>query len=219
MQIVNKYNYSNLQRLEDSSGRRYIDGIGKKVPSVTTILSATKDMTHINEWIKSVGEERANKIKTEASSLGTEIHKNIENYIHNLSMAGSYMSKVLANTIIKNGLSKVDQVWGIEAGLYARGLYAGTTDLVGTYLGKPAIMDFKNSLKDKKKEWIEDYFLQLCAYAMAHNEMFGTDISCGVVMVVTREAKYQEFVIEGDEFRHYQDKWLERLMQFYDKYV
>ena len=217
--IINKiYDYKPLQRVDSPNGRKYIVGESRPLPSVTTILSATKDLTHINEWKKRVGEAEAQKIVTEASNLGNGMHKNLENYILGESISGSFMAQTLAKVIIKNGLSKVDEVWGTEVSLYSTDLYAGTTDLVGIHDGKPSIMDFKNSLKEKKKEWIEDYFMQLSAYSLAHNEMYGTDINRGVVMIATRDAKYQEFIIEGDEFTYWQTKWAEKVYAYYDKF-
>lgn len=218
MQILNKFEYKPLQRTEGEGGRRYIVGEGRPLPSVTTILSKTKDMTALLEWKKNVGEEKAKQIVAEASGLGNGMHKNLENFILGIPMSGSFMSKTLANVIAKQGLSKVDEVWGTEVSLYAKELYAGTTDLVGVHQGIPSIMDFKNSLREKKKEWIEDYFMQLAAYSMAHNEMYGTNITRGVVMIATRDAKYQEFIIEGDEFTHYQTMWAEKLCAYYDQY-
>lgn len=203
MILKHLYDYKPLARTDGPHGRRYIVGEGRPLPSVTTVLSKTKDMTHLLEWSARVGQEEANRIKTEASSLGNGMHSNLENYILGKPMAGSFMAQTLAKVIIKDGLTKVDEVWGTEVALYATELYAGTTDLVGLHEGIPSIMDFKNSLKDKKREWIEDYFMQLAAYALAHNEMYGTDINRGVVMIATREGKYQEFVVEGDEFVHY----------------
>jgi len=146
------------------------------------------------------------------------MHKNLENYILGSEMGGTLMAKALANVIIKKGLPKVSEIWGTEVSLYSKELYAGTTDLTGIHDGKPSIMDFKNSLKDKKREWIEDYFMQLAAYALSHNEMYGTDISRGVVMIATREAKYQEFIIEGDEFRHYETMWANKVCAYYDRF-
>lgn len=219
MLINSKYSYLPLERVETEQGRRYSIGQNITVPSVTTILSKTKDMTYINEWIESVGEDRANKIKNEASFLGTELHKNIENYILGKDFAGSFMSRALAKTIIKKGLASIDEVWGIESNLHYQNLYAGTTDLVGVYQSKPAIIDFKNSINTKSRDQIEDYFLQLVAYAMAHNEMFGTTIDCGVIMLATRDSKYQEFIIEDDEFKIYTDKWIDKLSQYYNKYT
>ena len=193
-------------------------GEGRPLPSVTTILSKMKDMTHLNEWRAAVGEEKAKKITTEASGLGNGMHKNLENYILGEPMSGTFMAKALANVIIKNGLSKVDEVWGTEVSLYSPELYAGTTDLTGLHSGIPSIMDFKNSLNDKKREWIEDYFMQLAAYALSHNEMYGTDIKRGVVMIATRDAKYQEFIIEGDEFTHYETMWANKVCAYYDQF-
>lgn len=216
MLIKHIYDYTPLERVDSERGRLYIVG-ETRLPSVTTILSATKDMTHLNEWISNVGEKEANRIKTEASSLGNGMHSNLEKYILGEAMSGSFMAQTLAKVIIKKGLSKVNEVWGTEVALFSKGLYAGTTDLVGMHENVPAIMDFKNSLKDKKKEWIEDYFMQLAAYALAHNEMFGTDIQKGVVMIATREANYHEFVIEGSEFIHYQTMWAEKLCAYYDQ--
>jgi len=218
MLIHNKFEYKPLQRTDGLNGRRYIVGESRPLPSVTTILGKTKDLSHIRAWQARVGLAEAEKIKTEASNLGNGMHKNLEKHILGEEMSGSWMSKNLANVIIKQALPKVDEVWGVEVGLYSKELYAGTTDLIGVHEGIPSIMDFKNSLKDKKKEWIEDYFMQLAAYALAHNEMYSTDIRRGVVMIATRELKYQEFIIEGDEFTHYETMWANKLCAYYDQF-
>lgn len=218
MKINRLYDYKPLERVNTENGRRYIVGEGRPLPSVTTILSKTKDMTHINEWRANVGETEAARITTESSNLGNGMHKNLENYILGGEQSGTLMAKALAKVIIKNGLCKVDEVWGTEVSLYSKELYAGTTDLIGLHEGIPTIMDFKNSLRDKKKEWIEDYFMQLAAYALSHNEMYGTDIARGIVMIATRDAKYQEFVIEGSEFRHYETMWANKVCAYYDRY-
>jgi genome maintenance exonuclease 1 len=218
MIITNKFDYKPLKRVDTGNGRRYIVGEGRPLPSVTTILSKTQDMTHLLEWRANVGEKEATRITTEASGLGTGMHNNIENYILDKPMTGSFMAKSLANLIIKKGISKVSEVWGTEVSLYSTGLYAGTTDLVGLHDGIPSIMDYKNSLKEKRREWIEGYFMQLCAYTLSHNEMFGTDIHRGVIMIATRDAKYQEFVIEGDEFTHYETKWANTVCDYYDRF-
>ncbi len=218
MQIHRKFNYQPLKRIDTENGRRYIVGEGRPLPSVTTVLSKTKDLTAIKQWQARIGIDEANKIKTEASSLGNSMHKNLEKHILGESMDGSFMAQTLAKVIIKNGLSKVDEIWGTEVAVYSKDLYAGTTDLVGVHQGIPSIMDFKNSLKDKKKEWIEDYFMQLAAYSLAHNEMYGTDIRRGVVMIATRDGKYQEFIIENDEYTHYEVLWANKLCSYYDRY-
>lgn len=218
MNLIQKYDYKPLQRVDTPNGRRYIVGENNPLPSVTTILSKTKDMTHINEWKKNVGEEEAAKILATASGLGNSMHKNLENYILGEEMTGSFMAQTLAKVIIKQGLCKVSEVWGTEVALYSTGLYAGTTDLIGVHEGIPSVMDFKNSLKDKKREWIEDYFMQLAAYTMAHNEMYNTNINRGVVMIATRDAKYQEFIIEGAEFTHYETMWANKVYAYYERF-
>jgi hypothetical protein len=218
MQLNKKFDYQPLKRIDSENGRRYIVGEGRPLPSVTTILGKTKDLTHIKQWQQRVGLGEANKIKTEASTLGNGMHKNLENYVLGIDMVGSFMSQTLAKVIIKHGLCKVDEIWGTEVSLYSKELYAGTTDLIGLHESKPSIMDYKNSLKDKKREWIDDYFMQLAAYAMSHNEMYGTDIHRGVVMIATRDAKYQEFIIEDDEFKRYEIMWANKLCTYYDQY-
>lgn len=218
MLIQKKFDYRILQRIENAAGRRYVVDKGRPLPSVTTILSATKDMSILSQWIENVGVDAAERIKIEASTLGNSMHKNLENYILDEPMSGSFMAKSLAKVIIKNAFPKINEIWGSEVSLYSTGLYAGTTDLVGLWNGIPSIMDFKNSLKDKKKEWIDDYFMQLCAYSLAHNEMYGTNITQGVIMIATRDAKYQEFIISGDEFTHYQTMWANKLCAYYDQY-
>ena len=218
MLIQRLYDYKPLERISTEKGRRYIVGETRPLPSVTTILGKTKDMTPIHEWRDRVGHAEATRITTEAGNLGHGMHNNIENYILEKPMTGSFMNKALANVIIKHGLPNVNEIWGTEVALYMPGLYAGTTDLVGLHQGIPSIMDYKNSLKEKKKEWIEDYFMQLAAYALAHTEMYNTKINRGVVMIATREAKYQEFIIEGDEFAHYTKMWANKLYTYYDRY-
>jgi len=218
MLIQKLYDYKPLERISTENGRRYIVGEGRPLPSVTTILEKTADKTHLYEWRKRLGPVEATRITVEASGLGTGMHNNLENYILDKPMKGNFMQRALADVIIKHGLCNVSEVWGTEVALYSKELYAGTTDLVGLHQGIPSIMDFKNSLKEKKREWIEDYFMQLCAYALSHNEMFGTNINRGVVMIATREAKYQEFVIEGDEFTHYETKWANKVCAYYDQY-
>jgi genome maintenance exonuclease 1 len=218
MLIQQKYDYKPLNRINSPNGRRYIVGEDRALPSVTTILSKMKDLTHLKAWVERVGEVEAEKIKTTASNLGNGMHKNLENYITGVPMTGTLMSKALANVIIKNGMRNVNEIWGSEVALYSTGLYAGTTDVTGLHNNIPAIIDFKNSLRDKKKEWIDDYFMQLTAYAMSHNEMYGTNIAKGVVMIATRDAKYQEFVIEGSEFRRFETMWANRLYSYYDRF-
>jgi len=211
---INKFEYIPLTRAEVNGDRLYDTPDGNKLPSVTTILSKVTDMTHIKEWEERIGVAEANKIKTDAGTLGSAMHYNIECHLRGKAMVGHFMPKTLAGVIIKNGLKNVNEVWGIEVGLYSTGLYAGTTDLVGVFNNKPSIIDFKNSLKPKKIEWIDNYRAQLGAYALAHNEMFNTDIRQGVIMIATREGKYQEFIFTDGEFDKCVDLWLEKLQKY-----
>jgi hypothetical protein len=215
--ITHRYDYTPLERIDHPSGRRY-QVAGQALPSVTTILSKTKDMTYLNEWRAAVGEAEATRIVNEASNLGSGMHNLLEDYVLGKPMKGQFMSMTLAKLIIKQGLSKVTEIWGTEVALYSKNLYAGTTDLVGLHEDVPAIMDYKNSRDVKQREHIDDYFMQLAAYAMSHNEMFGTTINKGVVMMATRAGKYLEFVIEGAEFTHYELMWANKVCDYYSRF-
>ena len=219
MNIVEKYDYPSLKRDDSNKTRLYKTPDGD-FPSVTTILDKTKDKTFLFEWRKRVGEEEANRISKEAAGLGTVFHKHLENYIDNEERPNGSnfvykLAKDMSDIIIEKGLSNVDEVWGSEIGLYYPGLYAGTTDLVGTHKGDPAIIDYKSTKNPKKEEWVEDYYLQCCAYAMAHNELFETKINKAVILMCSRNLQYQEFIIEGEKFEEYCEKWTERLDEFY----
>src|SRR6056300_1617900 len=176
--ITEKYIYEKIKRVEVDGKRRYAAPGSPPVASVTTILDATKDMTHLNAWKKRVGEKKAQEIVTEAAGVGSIMHEMLEAWSLNQEYTGKTMlqAKMMAETVIKNVEADIDEVWGSEVNLCYPGLYAGTTDLVGMYKGKPTIMDFKQTNKPKKREWIDDYFMQAAAYGMAHNEVFETKI-------------------------------------------
>ena len=219
--LQSKYDYPNLKRIQTKEGRKYTDGTGEPVPSVTTILSATSDKTALIAWRKRVGETEANRISTESAGLGTKVHNSLEKYIleEDWDSFGtnvvSQLAKTMTMEMIDKGLSKVNEIYGVEVGLLAEGLYAGTSDAIGMYEGQESIIDFKTSKKIKKREWINDYFMQGCAYALAHNEMFGSDIKKVAILMVDREGKFQDFVIEGNEFEEYCHKWSGRLADYY----
>ena len=213
---INKlYKYASLQRQDLPEGRRYIYG-EQKLPSVTTILSGTKDMSGLDDWVKRVGEAEADRIKNEASKIGTYLHEVIERmvaYRHlprptSWEMCKGYeMGYKIINTYFRN----VNEIWGSEVSLYYPEKYAGTTDLVGVYRGKPTIIDFKQSNKPKKRQWIEDYFCQLAAYAMAHDIVHGTNIDNAVVLMAVRsDGSTEEFSTAGREFQGYKDMWMGR---------
>lgn len=201
---------------------------GFAVPSVTTILEATKPeeaKQALREWRKRVGEQKAKEITTEAAGRGTRMHKFLENHIktNDTGKPGtnpySKQSHSMAKTIIEKGLSKCQEFWGTEVSLYFPEVYAGTTDLVGVHDNAEAIMDHKQTNKPKKREWIEDYFLQLAAYANAHNEVYKTEIRKGVIFMCSADNQYQEFIVEGKEFDTYIGKWYERLEQYYKQFL
>ena len=187
--ITEKYDYQEIKRESVNGKRLYACPDGNAVASVTTILDKTKDKTHLIAWRKRVGEQKAQEIVTEAASVGTRMHKYLEDYIEfgEWPTPGSnpyaQQAHKMATQVKENAMVDVDEIWGSEINLYHPKIYAGTTDLVGQYKGQPAIMDFKQTNKPKKQEWVEDYYLQLTAYALAHNEIFGTNIREGHVFM------------------------------------
>ena len=223
--IKSKYKYEKLKRVEVGGKRRYAAPGGPPVASVTTILSGTKDMSHLIAWKKRVGEKKAQEIVTEASGVGTRMHKYLEDYVDNgvwTESAGSnpYAQQAyqMACVIRDKAMLDVDEIWGSEVPLYVPGIYAGTTDLVGQYKGNPCIMDFKQTNKPKKPEWVEDYYLQLTAYALGHNEVHGTDIREGHIFMCSRALEYQQFDLWPDEFAEWEQEWWNRCRQYYEKH-
>ena len=218
MQFIKAFDYKTFPRVESPNGRKYQISDDLLLPSVTTILSSTADHSGLDKWAESIGQIEAERIKNESATLGTEVHTNLERYILNEPLIGSFMSKTLAKTIIRHGLNYIDEIWGSEVSLYYENLWAGTTDGVGKQNGTPIIIDFKNSRSMKEEIYVHDYYLQLCAYILAHNWQYNTNISKGIIMIATRDAKYQEFILEGDKFHEYSEKWLDRVTQYHDKY-
>ena len=223
-----KYKYEAIKRIDTPEGRRYATPDGEKLPSVTTILDATKSEESkqaLMNWRRSVGVQKAQAITTEAASRGTRMHKFLEDYVKTgvISASGSnpysIQSHTMAKSIIEQGLINCTEYWGTEVPLYYPKIYAGTTDLCGIHSGSEAIMDHKQSNKLKKREWIDDYFVQLTAYANAHNEVHGTKIRKGVIFMCTKDNIYQEFIIEGNEFDKYSDMWFERVEKYYMKFL
>ena len=220
--IKKLYQYVSLQRQDLPEGRRYIYG-EQKLPSVTTILSATKkDKGALDAWVARVGQEEADRIKNEASRVGTYLHEVIERmvaYRHlprptNWDMCKGYE---LGYKIINTYFQHVSEIWGSEVSLYYPEKYAGTTDLVGVYRDKPAIIDFKQSNKPKKRQWIEDYFCQLAAYALAHDKIHGTNIDNAVVLMAVRsDGSTAEFSTAGREFQGFKDMWMRRVDEFHE---
>ncbi len=214
-----KYKYVSGQMYEHHGSRIYDFG-NEKLPSVTSILGLTKDQSFLKDWQEKVGHEKAESIKNHSSKRGTSVHKFLESYItgvgyDDLSSIGTE-AKPMAEKIIEVGLTPVDEYYGSEVSLYYPGLYAGSTDLICLHNGKETIVDFKQANRPKKKEWIEDYYLQIAAYAMAHDYVHQSKIEQGVIMMCTPDLYYQEFVISGAELRRYKHKFLKRLDMYHD---
>lgn len=217
-----------MQRVEVEGKRRYLTPDGEKLPSVTTVLDATKSEESkqaLQNWRKRVGTVQAQAITTEAAGRGTRMHKWLENYVKTGETGDpgsnpySIQSHKMAHSIIQQGLINCSEFWGTEVPLYFPKVYAGTTDLCGVHDGSDAIMDHKQTNKPKKREWIDDYFVQLAAYANAHNEVHGTKIRKGVIFMCDPNALYQEFIIEGNEFDKYTNLWFTKLEQYYSRFV
>lgn len=230
-----KFNYHELNRTTEEGKRLYSCPDGSRVPSVTTILDKTKSAESraaLEQWRKNVGHAKAQQITTEAANRGTRMHTYLEHYVKNSELKDrgtnpfGWASHAMAQTVIEDGLVNVDEFWGVEIPLYFPGIYAGTTDCVGLHLKNESILDFKQTNKPKRREWIDDYFMQLCAYSEAHNEVYGTQIKKGVVLMCVRppvdemgrptaRPEYQEFVLDGAEFDRYRDLWWRRVEQYY----
>jgi hypothetical protein len=222
MQWNNKFSYPKSMRSMVSGSRMYAVN-QEKLPSVTSILQATQNeekKVSLAKWKARVGTIEANRIKNDASSRGTSMHSFLEKYLLgqlNLElMEEDNKSKKMADEIIEKGIkNKLSEIWGTEATLYYPGKYAGTCDAVGVYEGQETIIDFKQSNKPKKEEWIEEYYLQLGAYSLAHNAVYNSRITQGIVLLCTVDNLFQEFRIQDEKLEEHQNKFLEKVEQFY----
>ena len=230
-----KFDYQPIPRVTIEGKRYYATPDGQNLPSVTTILDKTKPpekVEALNQWRRRVGAEKAQQITTEAANRGTRMHTYLERYIKEGAVpprgsnSFSWPSHAMADVVIKQGLKNVTEFWGVEIPLYFPSIYAGTTDGAGMHLNEECILDYKQTNKPKKREWVDDYFIQLCAYATAHNEVYGTKINKGVILMcvkpevndmghVISSPQYQEFTIEGTEFAHYTGEWWNRVERYY----
>ena len=211
-----KFKYIDGKQLTDhETGTRVYEVVGTKLPSVTTILGATKDQEFLKKWKEKVGEKKAEEIKNLSSRRGTSMHKFLESYIEGVGYDDltdiGVQAKPMAQKIIEIGLAPVDEYYGSEVTLYYPGLYAGSTDLVCRHNGMETIVDFKQSNRPKREEWIEDYYLQIAMYAMAHDYVYGSKIEQGVIMVCTPDLYYQEFKTQGADLRAWKHKALKRI--------
>ena len=212
----NKYTYIQGKQLTDpGSGTRVYEISNYRLPSVTTILGATKNQDFIKKWKAKVGEQEADRIKNHSSNRGTCMHKFLEHYVLGTNIVDltriGQEARPMADKIIEIGLAPVEEYYGSEVTLHYPGLYAGSTDLVCSHNGMETIVDFKQSNRPKREEWIEDYYMQIAAYAMAHDYVYGSKIKQGVIMVCTPDLYYQEFKVEGLALRQWKHKFLKRL--------
>ena len=219
MKRLERYNYVRVPRSDDEGNRTY-DVQGARLPSVTTILSRTKDQGYLKKWKAKVGEDKAEIIKNISSKRGTAMHKYIEAFIlgrgyEDLTSLGQ-QAKTMAHKVIEMGLTPVDEYYGSEVTLYYPGLYAGSTDLVCVHNNMDTIIDFKQANSPKRKEWIGDYYMQIAAYAMAHDYIHGSTIQQGIIMVCTPDLYMQEFRFQGAELRMWKHKFLARLNEYYE---
>lgn len=226
MKINRLFDYPTLERVTNTDGTRYYTDpmSGQPLPSVTTLLSFTADKEGIKAWEAWVGPEKAAAVKKEATDLGSLMHLNIENHVMGIERPRGnnlvrQLARRMADKIIENGLRNVDEVWGQEVAMYMPGLYAGTTDLVGIHAGDEAIMDHKSAKKLRTRDMIDDYMCQMAAYAVAHNEVYGTNIRKGVVFMVDRALNYREFILEGSEFDSYVTIFFNRVDAYLESLV
>ena len=216
-----RFKYPETYR-EMIEGQRHYNINDEKLPSVTTILSKTQTAEKaegLARWRAREGEANAQRIMDQAAARGSAMHAILEHHILgknrlDLTDIGQEAHK-MADVVIDKGLSNLDEIWGSEVALYYPDLYAGATDLVGVYKNADSIIDFKQTNKPKRREWIEDYMIQLGAYAMAHNHVYGTKIQQGVVLMCSKDGYFQEFIVSEKEFQKYQHEWLKRLDLYY----
>ena len=219
-----KFEYPKSQR-EIFRGHRHYNVSDEKLPSVTSILGQTQSeekRKKLAEWREREGKQQAQRILDQAGARGTAMHKVLEGYLLGQNHADftelGEQAMMMAQQIIDNGIKgSLDEIWGSEVTLWYPELYAGATDVCGIYEGRESIIDFKQSNKPKRREWIEDYFTQLAAYAMAHNYIYQTKIQSGVILMCTKDGYFQKFVVQDEEFRQYKYKWLARVGQYYEQ--
>jgi len=219
LKLERKYEYKKYTRDMDLGTRHYNVG-DIKIPSVTTILSATQSedkKAGLDRWRERVGYQEAQRITTQAATRGTEMHYVLENYIDgkgylNLSADGAH-ARLMAHEIVDN-LGKLKVVWGNEVSLAYDDRWAGATDVVGVYDDKPTIIDFKQSNKPKREEYVEDYYYQIAAYSLAHKKQYGP-ITQGLISICTKDKLYQEFKMNESKLKEYEEKWLERVERYH----
>lgn len=213
------FTYPDLKATEFRGMRFYETPEGNYYPSITTVLGKTiseEKEKALKSWQMSLGMDLAQKKTKEAADRGTAVHLLAERFIkgEELIYPGEQFDQaaIASFNALKMKLKKIVP-WAQEVALYSDELgVAGRTDLIGEYNGTPAIVDFKTSSRIKNDSDIEDYKHQLCAYAIMHNEMFGTDIGTGIILMTSAGGFPQEFRVDLSK---YKDALLQRVNVFY----
>ena len=208
-------------------GSRHYSVNNENLPSVTTILKATESeekKTKLAQWREKVGHKQAEIISREATNRGSSMHVYLEKFLLgklNMDLLGdNTREKMMADQIIENGLrNKLNEIWGCEATLYYPGKYAGSADLLGIYENRQSIIDYKQGGKERKDEWNDDYYLQLAAYSLAHDEVYGSKITQGIILFCTKDNVFQRFIIDGERLKSYQNFFMQKVEQFYSQKV
>jgi genome maintenance exonuclease 1 len=211
-----RFTYTPLQRLDLPTGRVYAVPEHGPLPSVTTILDRTKDKAKLLEWAERIGQAEAERQKKAAAYIGTHLHQTLEAVLLGAPLAvgrdwPALKAQEMAFKLVNAHFGQLSEIHGSEVGLHYRDQYAGTTDLVATYRGRLAIIDFKQSVRPKRREFITDYLHQLAAYALAHDSMFDTRIDFAAVLIAVQDGSTQEFTTTGREFEELKAAWLKRV--------
>ena len=186
---------------ETINGRRfYVTPEGKKYPSITTVLSG-RSKEGINRWRESVGHDVANQIMRSAAKRGTAVHTLVENYLNNEELSKQDVLPLALFTLLKPELDDINNIVIQEGGLYSNKWgVAGRVDCIAEYQGKLSVIDFKTSTKEKKEEWVENYFIQGSAYCEMYEERFNQEINQVVILIVTEDGAVQTFIKDKKDY-------------------
>ena len=186
---------------ESIKGKRfYVTPEGNKYPSITTVLS-DRNKEGIIKWRESVGNDVANQVMRQAASRGTAVHTLIENYLNNEELSKQDVLPVALFVTIKSELDNINNIRIQEGGLYSDKLgVAGRVDCIAEYKGKISVIDFKTSTKEKKEEWVENYFIQGSAYCEMYEERFLQPIEQVVILIVTEDGAVQTFIKDKRDY-------------------
>ena len=180
--------------------RYYVTGEGNKYPSITTVLSGRNNEGLI-AWRERVGEDVANNIMRTAAKRGTAVHQLVEDYLSNSELSNQDVLPTALFTILKPELDSINNIAMQEGALYSdKWGVAGRVDCIAEYNGILSVIDFKTSTKEKKEEWVENYFIQGSAYCEMYEERFGQEINQVVILIVTEDGAIQTFMKDKKDY-------------------